>query len=237
MAPGGTPAGLGALAPRVRGAGPHAPRTLDCTRHPRLHAAHVGRARPLRRGACSCDVRHPGPGCAASCNPRLPTTPPVRGPHAGALLPRPQGRGHVGRVQQQPEAAHLGVAGRRGDGVELQAAAARLPLRGPHGAAAAGRRGHWVAVAAGSGRRRGRWPRAAAACSGGRRLGVRPMRGGQPAGHGSPPFVPPCARPAHLPTHPHILQAAVYSVAFSPLHNIIASGSKDRSVRLWQPTV
>ena len=34
-----------------------------------------------------------------------------------------------------------------------------------------------------------------------------------------------------------LLQAAVYSVAFSKAHNLIASGSKDKTVRLWQPTV
>ncbi len=33
------------------------------------------------------------------------------------------------------------------------------------------------------------------------------------------------------------MQAGVYSVAFSPTHALIASGSKDRTVRLWQPTV
>jgi len=34
-----------------------------------------------------------------------------------------------------------------------------------------------------------------------------------------------------------MLQAAVYSVAFSKARNLIASGSKDKTVRLWQPTV
>lgn len=28
----------------------------------------------------------------------------------------------------------------------------------------------------------------------------------------------------------------VYSVAFSPTHSLIASGSKDTTVRIWQPT-
>ena len=32
-------------------------------------------------------------------------------------------------------------------------------------------------------------------------------------------------------------KAAVYSVAFSPAASLIASGSKDRTVRLWLPTV
>jgi hypothetical protein len=33
------------------------------------------------------------------------------------------------------------------------------------------------------------------------------------------------------------LQAGVYSVTYSPAHPLIASGSKDRTIRLWQPTV
>lgn len=37
--------------------------------------------------------------------------------------------------------------------------------------------------------------------------------------------------------NPILVQAGVYSVAFSPVHALIASGSKDRTVRLWQPTV
>jgi hypothetical protein len=57
----------------------------------------------------------------------------ARRPHAGAQLPRAPGRRHVGRVQHQPEAAHLGLARRLRDGLELQAAAARLPLRRPQG--------------------------------------------------------------------------------------------------------
>jgi WD40 repeat protein len=32
-------------------------------------------------------------------------------------------------------------------------------------------------------------------------------------------------------------KAAVTSVAFSRAHNLIASASRDRTVRLWQPTV
>ncbi len=39
------------------------------------------------------------------------------------------------------------------------------------------------------------------------------------------------------PTRLRATQAAVYSVAFSPTHALIASGSKDRTIRLWQPTV
>jgi hypothetical protein len=38
-------------------------------------------------------------------------------------------------------------------------------------------------------------------------------------------------------TSPLSMQAGVYSVAFSPTHALIASGSKDRTIRLWQPTV
>lgn len=32
-------------------------------------------------------------------------------------------------------------------------------------------------------------------------------------------------------------RGAVYSVAFSPSHSLIASGSQDCTVRVWQPTV
>lgn len=32
-------------------------------------------------------------------------------------------------------------------------------------------------------------------------------------------------------------QGPVYSVAVSPLDNVVASGSKDKTVRLWLPTV
>ena len=39
------------------------------------------------------------------------------------------------------------------------------------------------------------------------------------------------------PTSAGPIQAAVYSVAFSPTTPLIASGSKDRTVRLWPPTV
>ncbi len=34
-----------------------------------------------------------------------------------------------------------------------------------------------------------------------------------------------------------LLQAAVYSVAFDGVNGLIASGSKDKTVRLWHPTV
>ena len=37
--------------------------------------------------------------------------------------------------------------------------------------------------------------------------------------------------------HILLLQAAVYSVAFDGVNGLIASGSKDKTVRLWHPTV
>ena len=37
--------------------------------------------------------------------------------------------------------------------------------------------------------------------------------------------------------HMLLLQAAVYSVAFDGVNGLIASGSKDKTVRLWHPTV
>jgi hypothetical protein len=57
-----------------------------------------------------------------------------------------------------------------------------------------------------------------------------------PRSHGILRFTFPTHRPRR-PFPQHASQAAVYTVAYSPNGDCIASGSKDRTIRLWAPSV
>ena len=168
---------------------------------------------------------------------------PIGGSHLGAFFPWAQGHGHVGSLQPQHEAANLVVPGQLPDGLELQAPAPRLPLCRPQGARAprllSFPSSEYMRVCCLTLLKFHADTAGVARC----RVALRGWRGrAKTKGSGKPSFWRGWAKfltgfPTGLFHRDPRAQAAVYSVAFNPQTSIIASGSKDRTVRLWQPTV